>query len=259
VCLFVIIGVIPMIGITRADNKLAAEKGVVLSLERSMDNVEINSADSGSSDAVKANPLYFLLPLALLIAVTVLSGDVMVGCMLSIVFTGALMLGRKTVTLKGFFDNAYAGVTGMAYIMGVIVMAMTMVQINTQDGLSEFVVATLAPALDSIAWLMPAIVFGFCAVYSYFGGGFWDMSMVFMPIVVPLATDLGLNPILPCVALACAAAAGSTTYAAGDAVQITARAVDIKPFYQMLGSLPYAAISYGVSVIAFGIAGFSLM
>jgi hypothetical protein len=42
-------------------------------------------------------------------------------------------------------------------------------------------------------------------------------------------------------------------------VQITARAVDIKPFYQMLGTLPYAVISYGVSVVAFGIAGFSLM
>jgi Na+/H+ antiporter NhaC len=259
VCLFVIIGVIPMIGITRKDNQLAAETGVVLSRERSMDDVEIKSTDEGSSENAKTNPLFFLLPLILLVIVTVLSDDVMIGCMLAIVLTGIIMLARKTITLGGFFDGAYKGVISMIYIMGVIVMAMTMVGINGQDGLSTFVVDGLTPILDSIAWLMPAIVFGFCAVYSYFGGGFWDMSMVFMPIVVPLAINLGLNPLLPCMALVCAAAAGSTTYAAGDAVQITARAVDIKPFYQMLGTLPYAVISYVISVIAFGIAGFAMI
>jgi Na+/H+ antiporter NhaD/arsenite permease-like protein len=82
------------------------------------------------------------------------------------------------------------------------------------------------------------------------------MSMIFMPIVVPLATALGVNPLLPCAALVCAAAAGSTTYVCGDAVMITSRAVDIKPYYQMLGTLPYALISYVLSVIAFLIAGF---
>jgi Na+/H+ antiporter NhaC len=259
VCLLVIIGLIPMIGITRKDNKLAAETGIVLSKERSMDEIEIRSNSESSSENIKSNPLFFLFPLILLIAVTILTEDVMVGCMLAILLTGIIMIARKAVTMKGFFDNAYSGVLGMVYIMGVIVMAMTMVQINAQDGLSTFVVDSLTPVLSNIAWIMPAIVFGFCAVYSYFGGGFWDMSMVFMPIVVPLAMNLGLNPLLPCIALVCAAAAGSTTYAAGDAVQITARAVDIKPFYQMLGTLPYAVISYGISVVAFGIAGFSLM
>jgi Na+/H+ antiporter NhaC len=258
VCLLVIIGLIPMIGITRKDSKLAVETGVVLSKDRSMDDIEINLENEQEVTDLKSNPLFFLFPLILLIVVTILSKDVLIGCTLAILLTGIIMLARKTISLNGFFDNAYSGVTGMVYIMGVIVMAMAMVQINSQDGLSTFIVDSLSPVLGNIAWFMPAIVFGFCAVYSYFGGGFWDMSMVFMPIVVPLAVSLGLNPLLPCMALVCAAAAGSTTYAAGDAVQITARAVDIKPFYQMLGTLPYALISYVVSVAAFGIAGFSL-
>jgi tetracycline resistance efflux pump len=73
--------------------------------------------------------------------------------------------------------------------------------------------------------------------------------------VVPLADALGVNPLLPCAALVCAAAAGSTTYVCGDAVMITSRAIDIKPFYQMLGTLPYAVISYVLSIICFVAAG----
>jgi Na+/H+ antiporter NhaC len=256
---FVIIGVLPMVGITRKDNKLALESGIVMTKERSMDDVEINASDEQEESTVKANPLNFIIPLVLLILVTILTSDVMVGCMLAILLTGIMMLIQKKLTANKLFDGAYSGVTSMVYIMGVIVMAMTMVQINAQDGLSDFVVDGLTPVLDSVAWLMPAIVFAFCAVYSYFGGGFWDMSMVFIPIVVPLAANLDINPLLSCMALVCAAAAGSTTYAAGDAVQITARAVDIKPFYQMLGTLPYAVISYLLSVVAFAIAGFVML
>ena len=80
--------------------------------------------------------------------------------------------------------------------------------------------------------------------------------MIFMPIVVPVAAALEVNPLLPCMALVCAATAGSTTYVAGDAVMITSRAVDIKPYYQMLGTLPYAAVSYILTIVLFLIAGF---
>ena len=84
------------------------------------------------------------------------------------------------------------------------------------------------------------------------------MSMVFMPIVVPLANAVNVDPILAVSALVCASAAGSTTYACGDAVTITSRAVDIKPYYQMLGTLPYVICAYVLTIIAYLIAGFTV-
>jgi Na+/H+ antiporter NhaD/arsenite permease-like protein len=77
-----------------------------------------------------------------------------------------------------------------------------------------------------------------------------------MPIVVPLATALGVDPLLPCAALVCASVAGSNTYVCGDAVMITSRALDIKPYYQMMGTLPYAVISYVLAIVCFTVAGF---
>jgi len=259
VLLLVILGVIPMIGVTRKHNQIALETGVVCPLDVNLDGQEITAPDFASltSDGENARPWNFLVPLAILVAVTILSGtNVMIGCMAGVAAIGIIMVAQRKVKMGKLFDDAFQGVMSMGMICGIITMALTLVEINSATGMSDFVVATLSPYLNGA--LLPAIVFGFCAVYSYFGGGFWDMSMIFMPIVVPLATALEVNPLLPCAALVCAAAAGSTTYVCGDAIMITSRAIDIKPFYQMLGTLPYAVISYVLSVICFIIAGVAL-
>jgi len=253
----IIIGVFPLLGVTKKHDQIAQETGVVCPLDVNMDGAEITAPDFHSivDTEGKAKPWNFLIPLIVLVAVTILAGiDVMVGCMAGIAAIGILILIQKRLKLVEIFDNAYQGVLSMVMICAIITMALTLVEVNTATGMSDFVVATLTPYLNGA--LLPAIVFGFCAVYSYFGGGFWDMSMVFMPIVVPLANALGVNPLLPCAALVCAAAAGSTTYVCGDAIMITSRAIDIKPYYQMLATLPYAIVSYVLTVIAFVIAGF---
>jgi Na+/H+ antiporter NhaC len=253
----VVIGVMPLIGITKKHNQIAQESGIVCPVDVNLDGQEILAPDATYvlEHETNSKPWNFLIPLVVLIAVTILSGvNVMVGCMAAIAATAILMLLQKKLSLADVFENAYLGVLSMVMISTVIVVILTLVEINSSTGMADFVVASLSPYLNGA--FLPAIVFGFCAVYSYFGGGFWDMSMIFMPIVVPLATALGVNPLLPCAALVCAAAAGSTTYVCGDAVMITSRAVDIKPYYQMLGALPYALISYVLSVIAFLIAGF---
>ena len=257
--LLVIIGVIPMIGITKKHNQIAQETGIVCPIDVNMDGEEIKAPDFHSivGNDGKAKPWNFLIPLAVLVAVTILAGtNVLIGCMAGVAAASILMLAQRKVKLIEIFDNAYQGVLSMVMICAIITVALTLVEINTATGMSDFVVETLTPYLSGA--LLPAIVFGFCAVYSYFGGGFWDMSMVFMPIVVPLATALDVNSLLPCAALVCAAAAGSTTYVCGDAIMITSRAIDIKPFYQMLGTLPYAVISYVLTIICFIIAGLSM-
>lgn len=259
ILLLVILGVFPLLGVTKKHNQIAQETGVVCPMDVNMDGVELTAPDFQSilDHEGKARPWNFLVPLAVLVAVTILAGiNVMIGCMAAVATAAILMLAQKKMKVTEVFDSAYQGVLSMVMICAIITMALTLVEVNTATGMSDFVVATLEPYLNGA--LLPAIVFGFCAVYSYFGGGFWDMSMVFMPIVVPLANALGVNPLLPCAALVCAAAAGSTTYVCGDAIMITSRAIDIKPYYQMLGTLPYAVVSYVLTVIAFVIAGFTV-
>ena len=259
VLILVIIGVIPKIGLIKKHDKIAQETGVVCPADVNLDGAEIQAPDFASimGGNHKARPWNFLIPLVVLVGVTILADiNVLVGCMAGIAATAVLMLGQRKIKLGEIFDNAYQGVLSMVMICAIISMALTLVQINTATGMPDFVVSVLKPILHGA--LLPAIVFAFCSVYSFFGGGFWDMSMIFMPIVVPLATALGVDPLLPCAALVSASAAGSNTYVCGDAVMITSRALDIKPYYQMLGTLPYAVFSYILSIIGFVIAGFVL-
>ena len=254
----VILGVVPELGITRKHSKLAKETGVVCTAEVSLDGEEIVAPDFEAimkeNTGLKAQPWNFLLPLAVLIVITLTSDvNVMLGCGAAIAVTAILMLIQKKSTITGILDSAYQGVLSMVSICIIISMTMTLVEVNTATGMADFVVNALAPYLNGA--FLPALVFGFCAVYSYFGGGFWDMAMIFMGIVVPLANGLGVDPILPCAALVCASAAGSTTYVCGDAIMVSSRAMDIKPYYQMLGTLPYAIVSYVLTVIAFLIVG----
>lgn len=255
ICLLVISGVFPPLGITRGDNRLAMETGVVCSAERSCDGADIRF-DSNAENAASAgkNPLRFLLPMVAIVSITIITSNVMIACMGAIFVTVLVILTGKSMTLPEIFDAAYGGVCSMIQISCVIVLALTLVEINTATGMSEFAVSLLVPLLSKRT--LSAFVFAFCSLYSFSAGGFWDGSMIFMSIVVPVAAALEVNPLLPCMALVCAATAGSTTYVAGDAVMITSRAVDIKPYYQMLGTLPYAAVSYVLTIVLFLIAGF---
>ncbi len=255
----VILGVIPMIGITKKHAQLAEETGIVCPAEVSYTGEDILAPDfetiQKENEGKKAHPWNFLVPLVVLVAVTLLTDiNVMLGCMAAIAVTSVLMLIQKKIKIPELLDNAYNGVLSMVAICTLITMTMTLVEVNTATGMAEYVVETLKPFLNGA--YLPALVFGFCAVYSYFGGGFWDMAMIFIAIVVPLANGLGVDPLIPCAALVCASAAGSTTYVCGDAVMVSSRAVDIKPYYQMRGTLPYAIISYVLTTIAFLIVSF---
>ena len=254
ICLLVILGVFPLIGVTRKDNKLALEEGIVCTEERSLDGKEIRCDDAEEEASHKKNPFKFLIPMAVIIALTIITNDVMVGCMGAILVTIIIILIGKQMKLTELFDAMFEGVGSMVQICCVIAVAISLVGINNATGMAEYLVEAVSPYLTGAVF--PALVFAFCALYTFFAGGFWDGSMIFMPIVVPIAHVLGMNPLIPCMALVCAATAGSTAYVAGDAIMITSRAVDIKPYYQMMGTFPYALISYALTIVAFLITGF---
>lgn len=255
ICLLLILGGFPLLGITKKDNTVAMETGIVCDKARHQDGAELHFDDGIETETTdKHNPLKFLIPMAVIIALTVVTENVMAACMGAIFVTAVIALLDRKLKPTELFDTAYEGVQSMVQVCCIIAVALTLVEINTATGMPEFVVSVLTPLLSKT--FFSALVFAFCTVYTYFVGGFWDGSMIFMPIVLPISAALGMEPYLPCAALICAATAGSTTYVAGDAIMITSRAVDIKPYYQMLGTLPYALVSYLLSIISFLAAGF---
>ena len=252
----VIAGVIPLMGITKEHNRLAMEKGIVIP-----EGVGINPEPlyaenlQDGNEEKKVSPWGFIIPMSVLIAVTLLTGiDVVKGCMAAILTVSVLILFKKILTLTGLFDAIFDGVKSMIFLYVQITLIMALVEINGRLGLTDFVISVAEPIL--VASILPAVVFAVCATYSYFGGGFWDMAMIMMPIVIPLANIFDVSPIIAGAALISATAFGSNTYVCGDAIMITSQTVGIKPIYQMLGTIPYALISAIISFILFLVVGF---
>ncbi|MGI5116412.1 Na+/H+ antiporter NhaC family protein [Treponema sp. SP13] len=255
ICFLIIIGVFPLLGITKKDNELAMQTGIVCSKEESLDGKELHADSSNSGETqTKNNPLKFLATMITIVTITIVTKNVMVACMGAIVVVVGIIVFEKKLKLTEVFSHSFEGIASMLTVDATIALALTLVEINKTTGMTDYVITVLTPLLNGS--IFAAIVFAFCGAYVFFAGGFWDGSMIFAPIVVPIAVALGVNPLLSCMALVCAATLGSTTFVAGDAVMITSGAVEIKPYYQMLGTFPYALIGYILTIIGFAITGF---
>lgn len=103
---------------------------------------------------------------------------------------------------------------------------------------------------------LPAAVFAVCAIYAYATGCFWDLAAIIMPIVVPLAVAMNVDPILASAAVFSGAAFGSNTCLYGDGVILCSQGCQIRPGELMLATLPYALISGGGAFIFYIVAGF---
>ena len=255
ICFLIIIGVFPLIGLTRKDNEVAVKTGIVCSKEENLEGNELYADDSADSEVMcKNNHLNFFITLFVIVAIKFITQNVMFACMGAIATVFVIIVIEKKLKLTEIFTNAFEGIASMLMVDVTIALALTLVEINKVTGMTGYVIEVLTPLLNGS--IFAAIVFAFCGAYVFFAGGFWDGSMIFAPIVVPIAVALGVNPILSCMALVCAATLGSTTFVAGDAIMITSGAVEIKPYYQMLGTFPYALVSYILTIICFVVAGF---
>ena len=247
------LGVIPMLGSTRRQQKYANETGIVLKSEDALHGEEIHADDAGSGSEERATPWPFLIPLAVLIGATILrDNDVIFGCTMCILVSVVMMLIQK-IPFKDICKSCMDGIVYMLPLFVQLTLSTTMVSLNTTLGMPDFVVQTVTPVLSGA--LMPVTVFLLLTLYSALGGGFWEMSMLFMPVVIPMALKMGVNPYLAGAAVVCASAAGSSLYVCGDTIALVSSVVGTKPTTQATAILPYALISVGLSAIGFLAAG----
>ena len=77
ICFLIIIGVFPLLGITKKDNELAMQTGIVCSKEESLDGKELHADSANSSDTqTKNNPLKFLATMITIVMITIVTKNV---------------------------------------------------------------------------------------------------------------------------------------------------------------------------------------
>lgn len=265
VVLLQIIGVIPKLGQIKRDYIRAEKTGDVFPEGEDESGTDALEDVAGGADSVatagkgKANPIFFLIPLLVMVGVSVFTEivgdiDVLIGVSLGVLTGFFLYLFSGKIKFKKLLDATYEGILSMGFVIILSVLAFAVQAANTELGLAEWVIDAVKPIMDGA--FLPIIVFIVCGLYAYVTGSFWDMAVIVAPIVLPLALAIDVNPILAGSAIFSGAALGSNTCLYGDGIILAAQGCNLKPLRLMFACLPYAAIAGGASAILYLIFGF---
>lgn len=142
----------------------------------------------------------------------------------------------------------------MVFLLIVMVFAFMLVDANNQLGLTEYVIAVSMPFLNQV-WF-PAIAFIIAGILGFATGSFWGIGAILMPIMIPLALELGVNPFLAAGAVISGIVFASHSCFFGDSLLLASYVTEIKPMRIALAVIPYAIICAIITIIGYLILGF---
>ena len=196
----------------------------------------------------------FIIPMTFLIAVTLYTGDIILGGGLAILSAALLYIPRKKLSLGQFFDSIIDGVKSMLYVLLVIVFIYVLLEVNAKLGLTEYVIEVVEPYM-SATWL-PVLSFCVVAVLAFFTASYWEIVAIALPIIAPLALSLGVNPFLTVGAIVSGSLFGCHACFYSDVFVVVSQVAQVRPIDMFRAQIPYVALSGGISLVIFTVLGF---
>lgn len=198
--------------------------------------------------------LHFILPILVLILATVLFGiDALKGVIAAIFFTVIYYLQQGvsgfTQSMKGIFK----GFKTMLYALAIVVMSFVLKEVNQDLGLTQYIIATVSPWLNHT--YLPVVAFLSLSLVTFATGSFWGVYAISLPIIIPLAQQMGVDIWLATGAVISAGAFGSHACFYGDATVLSASATGCNNMAHVLTQLPYTLISGALTALVYLLAG----
>lgn len=257
VCLLVAVGIIPKVGlIKKAYERVDAGGSVLCPVESSGSTSSIiNMGDDTDEDVRPSSPLNFFIPIIALIVVTIVCGNSVVhGIIAALVIQFILYLAQRLMTLSDFMNTMFEGITSMAGLAFIICFAYILGSANDAMGFSTFVINGLSKTIPPA--LLPALAFVIIGAVAFAAASFWVLIVITVPIFVPLASSMGIDPAIIIAAIMSGVAFGSKFCFYSDAVFMTSAGTGVPNMTQIKAVAPYVLGSAALSAVAFLAVGF---
>ncbi len=212
------------------------------------------SADLTANVPENPRAINFILPIIVLVAVTILNGDVIVAAFACIAVCAVMYLPQKLMKPSEFGDCIVKGVESMVFITILVLICFTLLKANERLGLANFVIETVQPYLNPS--LLPVITFAIACFITYATGSLWQTAAILFPIVLPLAFALGTNPFLTSAAVVSGTVFSSHVCFYVDAVIMASSATDIQTIDYAETVTPLAVIPVVLSALLYLVFGF---
>lgn len=195
----------------------------------------------------------FLIPMGVLVAVAVVTGDILVAVIIALIVCFIMYVPRKIISVDGFLSSMIRGFGDMLPTLTMLLVTFVLKDISGQMGMTEYIIEIAEPFL--FAAIFPAMVFLLGAVLAFTTGSDWGMSSIITPIVFPLGVALGANPILIMAAVISGGTFGSHACFYADATLLAAQSSGVDSMEHALTQIPYVIIASVISVVCFVAAG----
>jgi Na+/H+ antiporter NhaC len=197
----------------------------------------------------------FLVPVAVLVAATLLShADALHGVVWAL---GAAIvqqgLVRRRMSAGALADGIGGGLAAMVPAVATILLAFMLKDVNDRLGLTQFVIDGVAPWLRGPT--MPALAFVALAGLTFATGSFWGTYAVALPIVVPLAREVGADQLAVIGAVVSAGGFGSHACFFGDTTVLASQASGCENLAHARSQLPYVLFGAVLTTAAYLAAG----
>ncbi|MCF0143704.1 MAG: hypothetical protein HUJ79_01105 [Firmicutes bacterium] len=254
ICLLVAVGIIPKVGpLKKAYERV--EAGGPLLVQEQVGASIISTEQNDDEEVQPGSPWFFIVPIIVLIVVMMICNqDVVSGIIAAVASQGVLYIATKRMSLTDFMNGVIEGVTSMAGLAFVIFFGYVLNCSNTELGFSEFVVNGLSSFMTPT--ILPAFVFVIVGLVTFAAASFWILIMLTVPIFVPLAVTMGVDPAFVIAAIMSGVAFGSKFCFYSDAVFMTSAGTGVSNMTQIKVVAPYVLGAAGLAIIAFLVAGF---
>lgn len=243
------IGVMPKLGGMKKAYQRVAETGKVYSdASRKYNHEEHKGYEEDG------NIWDFAIPMIVLVALAIITGDLLLAVVVSIAVCLVLYVPRKVVAGGDFFNLIVKGFADMLPTLIILTLAFLLQSILEEMELTDFIINMVEPLLTGS--IFPMITFILMAALAFATASFWGMSAVVAPIVFPLGAAVGANPILIMAAIISGGAFGSHACFYCDATLLSSSSAGIENMEHAISQLPYVLIAAILSVVGFLVCGF---
>ena len=244
----VIMGVIPLVGTMKVAEARAESTGELMPPGTSVDIEMDQPYDAEHSQ--KGGVSLFFVPILALIFFTIWSDiDLLIGVIAGILVTMIQYLVTRTLSFYEMCDTLLEGLKTMVPVLCILVAVFTFIEANNALGFTEYVIRTVTPYMT--AKMLPVLVFATMAFVSFTTGSNWGVFAIAIPVVFPLAQELGVSIPLMAGALFSASGFGSQACFYSDSTVLAAQGSGCPSYEHALSQLPYAMLGAGISAIGF--------
>lgn len=206
---------------------------------------------------VPGNILDFVIPIAVLIAVTIIQGDMLLAVIVTLVVCLLLYVPRKVMTIGQWCNLLISGFCEMIPTLAILLAAFCVANCCNAMHLPEYIISTVTPFLSS--WTLPVIIFIVVAILTFATSSTWGVSTIVVPIIIPLAAALNANMFLTMAAILSGSTFGSHACFYSDATVLASTASKIENLDHAGSQMPYALIAAAITCAGFIICGIIMM